>query len=122
MPMETQKDSFKDRLSHVSEIQITVTGRKSGRSITLPIWFVFENDTLYLLPVKGSDTQWYNNVLKNPTMRIKAAGASAEIKADTVTDSKQVSEVVEKFRGKYGTGDVKKYHSKFDVAVIGHVQ
>jgi hypothetical protein len=26
--------------------------------------------------------------------------------------------VVEKFREKYGAGDVKKYYSKFDVAVV----
>jgi len=29
-----------------------------------------------------------------------------------------VSPVVEKFREKYGAGDVKKYYSKFDVAVL----
>jgi hypothetical protein len=26
--------------------------------------------------------------------------------------------VIEKFRDKYGAGDVKKYYSKFDVAVV----
>jgi hypothetical protein len=30
--------------------------------------------------------------------------------------------VVEKFRGKYGVGDVKKYYSKFDVAVVVQMQ
>jgi len=29
-----------------------------------------------------------------------------------------VASVVEKFRGKYGAGDVKKYYSKLDVAVV----
>jgi len=29
--------------------------------------------------------------------------------------------VVEKFRDKYGAGDVKKYYSKFDVAVLGQM-
>jgi len=28
--------------------------------------------------------------------------------------------VVEKFRDKYGTKDVKKYYSKFDVAILAH--
>ena len=32
-------------------------------------------DKLYLLPVQGSDTQWYKNVLKNPSIRIDARGA-----------------------------------------------
>jgi hypothetical protein len=30
--------------------------------------------------------------------------------------------VVEKFRVKYGTSDVKKYYSKFDVAVLAPMQ
>jgi hypothetical protein len=29
--------------------------------------------------------------------------------------------VIEKFREKYGAGDVKKYHSKFDVAVVAEL-
>jgi len=29
-----------------------------------------------------------------------------------------VKSVIEKFRKKYGAGDVKKYYSKFDVAVV----
>jgi len=114
----TPNDSLKDRLSRSSEINITVTGRKSGRAISNPVWFVFEEDKLYLLPVKGSDTQWYKNVLKNPSMRIKAGSEEAEFKAVLLTDTKQVSSVVEKFRSKYGAGDVKKYYSKVDVAVL----
>jgi len=111
-------DSLKDHLSRYREIKITVTGRKSGRSISIPVWFVFEDDKLYLLPVKGSDTQWYKNALKNPAMRIDARGAEAEIKAVPTTDAAQVKSVVEKFRAKYGAGDVKKYYSKFDVAIV----
>jgi hypothetical protein len=35
-----------------------------------------------------------------------------------VKDAPQISAVVEKFREKYGSKDVKKYYSKFDVAVL----
>jgi hypothetical protein len=83
----------------------------------VPIWFVFDKD-LYLLPVHGSDTQWYKNVLKNPSIRVKAGSTEADFKAVPITDAKQVSAVIETFRGKYGAGDVKKYYSKFDVAVF----
>jgi hypothetical protein len=51
-------------------------------------------------------------------IRIDARGAQAEVKVVLVTDATQVSSVVEKFRAKYGTNDVKKYYSKFDVAVL----
>lgn len=115
--MPTQNDTLKDHLSRYREIKINVTGRKSGRNISIPVWFVFEGDKLTLLPVEGSHTQWYQNVLKNPKIGIDAKGAKAELKAVPVTDAKQVGSVVEKFREKYGAGDVKKYYSNFDVAV-----
>ena len=114
----TRNDALRERLSRYREITISVTGRKSGRTISNPVWFVFEDDKLYLLPVQGSDTQWYKNVLNNPMIRIDARGAEAEVKVVLVTDATQVLSVVEKFRAKYGTSDVKKYYSKFDVAVV----
>jgi len=119
--MPARNDALKDRPSRYREINITVTGRKSGRTISIPVWFVLEDDKLYLLPVQGSDTQWYKNVLKKPSIRIDADGAVAELKVVPVTDGKQVSSVVEKFRAKYGTNDVKKYYSKFDVAVLAQM-
>jgi deazaflavin-dependent oxidoreductase (nitroreductase family) len=118
----TRTDSLKGRLPRSREITITVIGRKSGRAISNPVWFVLDDDKLYLLPVQGSDTQWYKNVLKNPSLRVKAGGVEAELKAVPVTDGQQVASVVEKFRAKYGVSDVKKYYSKFDVAVFAPVQ
>ena len=120
--MPARNDALKDRLSRHREIDISVTGRKSGRSISIPVWFVLEDDKLYLLPVQGSDTQWYRNVLNNPMIRIDARGAEAEVKVVVVTDATPVSSVVEKFRAKYGTNDVKKYYSKFDVAVLTQIR
>jgi deazaflavin-dependent oxidoreductase (nitroreductase family) len=116
--MPKPNNELKDQLSRYREIKITVTGRTSGRSITNTVWFVAEGDKLFLLPVQGSDTQWYQNVLKNPTIETAARDAKGEFQAVPITDPEQVSEVVEKFREKYGAGDVKKYYSKFDVAVV----
>lgn len=117
----TQND-LKARLSRSREIHISVTGRKSGRTISIPVWFVLDDDKLYLLPVQGSDTQWYKNVLKNPSIQIKAGSAEGEFKVAAITNAKQVSSVVEKFRAKYGASDVKKYYSKLDVAVVAEMK
>ena len=116
--MPTRTDALKDRLFRFREIEINVIGRKSGRAISIPVWFVLDDDNLYLLPVQGSDTQWYKNVLSNQSIRINARGAEAKLTAIPITDAKQVSSVVAKFRAKYGARDVKKYYSKFDVAVL----
>jgi deazaflavin-dependent oxidoreductase (nitroreductase family) len=119
--MPPHNNTLKDRLSRHREIDITVIGRKSGRSISIPVWFVLEDSTLYLLPVQGSDTQWFKNVQQKPSLRISAGDAHAELKPVVVTDPKQVASVVEKFRARYGAGDVKKYYSKFDVAVFAQL-
>ena len=120
--MTLAKDDLKERLARYRGITITVTGRKSGRAISIPVWFVAEGAKLYLLPVRGSDTQWYKNVVKNPEIVIDARGAKKKIKVVQLPDPKEVKSVVEKFREKYGAGDVKKYYSKFDVAVAGELE
>ena len=43
------------------ELQITVTGRKTGRQHSTPVWFVREGKTIFLMPTNGSKNQWYKN-------------------------------------------------------------
>jgi deazaflavin-dependent oxidoreductase (nitroreductase family) len=119
--MPARYNSLTDRLSRSREIHISVTGRKSGRIISIPVWFVVEDDKLYLLPVHGSDTQWYKNVLKNPKIQIRAGGAVAELKVAPITKAAQVAPVIEKFRAKYGDSGIKLY-SKLDVAAVAQLQ
>lgn len=116
--MSASQDGLKDRLARYRQIRISVIGRKSGRSISRAVWFVLEGaNKLYLLPVQGSDTQWYENVLHNAKIRISARGEEAEFRAKPITDTRIVKSVVAAFRAKYGTENVKKYYSKLDVAV-----
>jgi len=113
----TRKD-FTTALAKTDEIKITVVGRSSGRKITLPVWFAQDGKALYLLPVKGSDTEWYKNLLKNRTIGLAAKGSTWSAKKVTVIrDADRVRKVADMFRAKYGAGEVKKYYSKFDVAV-----
>jgi hypothetical protein len=55
--MTSSEDTLKDRLARYRQIKLSVIGRKSGKTISIPVWFVLEGEKLYLLPVKGSDTQ-----------------------------------------------------------------
>ncbi len=61
-------EDFTQALEDSREIELTVTGRTSGREISNPVWFVQDGETLYLVPVKGSDSDWYKNILKTPTV------------------------------------------------------
>jgi deazaflavin-dependent oxidoreductase (nitroreductase family) len=108
---------FSAGLQNASEIEITVTGRTSGRSLSYPIWFALDGQKLYLIPVKGSDTEWYKNVRKTPTIRLSARGGKTlTASARLITDQAQLDKILERFRDKYGR-NVKSYYPKFDVAV-----
>ena len=108
---------FRTALQRANEIEITVTGRMSGRSFSYPVWFVLEGEKLFLLPGKGSGTDWYKNVRKTPTIHLAARGKTFTTSATPITDEVQVSEVVEKFRDKYGARTVNTLYSRLDVAV-----
>ena len=115
--MPRPPESLKDRLAPERRIEISVIGRKSGRRRSLPVWFVLDANRLYLLPVKGSDAQWYRNLLRNPWIRIAARGRKGEFRAAPVTRARAVASVIRKFGQKYKAPIVRKLYSKFDVAV-----
>jgi len=115
---QDEKEKLKKELERSEEIELTVIGRTTGRKSSRPVWFVLEGDRLYLLPVAGSDSQWFKNVLKNPRITISVGGQAGEFTAEAVRDPEIVASVADKFRKKYGASEVKKYYSKFDVAVI----
>src|SRR5437867_10391376 len=78
-------EEFKKALEASPEIELTVTGRTSGREISNPVWFVREGEKLYLVPVRGSDADWYKNVLKTPTIRLAAGGAQLSASATPIS-------------------------------------
>ena len=80
------------------------------------MWFAVDGETLYLIPVKGSDTEWYKNLRKTPTIRLEARGKTLTASARFLTDEAQIDKIFEKFRDKYGR-NVKSYYPKHDVAV-----
>jgi hypothetical protein len=102
------KADLHQRLNRAHEITLSVKGRKSGRDIARPVWFVYEGNTLYLLPVQGSDTNWYKNLLVDPTLKISVNGVETPAITDKlITDSNRVDDIVRKFKSKYGRGSEK---------------
>ena len=110
-------EEFRKALEASREVELTVTGRTSGREISNPVWFVRDGEKLYLVPVKGSDSDWYKNLLKTPTIRLTADGAQLNATVTPTSDAAKVEQVLDKFRGKYGARDVEAYYPKQDVAV-----
>src|SRR3990172_4176161 len=89
---------LKKALDSSKELEITVTGRKSGKKITLPIWFVRDGEKLLFLPVRGSESNWYRNVKHSPTMGISAGGTSMTAKARPTESAERDRAAAEKLR------------------------
>jgi hypothetical protein len=91
------KSDLHQRLNRASEITLSVKGRKSGKDIPRPVWFVHEGNTLYLLPVQGSDTNWYKNFQEDKTLKISVSGEEIPTKGKPISDSNRVDDILNKF-------------------------
>jgi deazaflavin-dependent oxidoreductase (nitroreductase family) len=109
--------AFDEALDQTREIEITTIGRTTGGPVTFPVWFVRQGDSLLLLPLRGSDTGWYRNLLEDPTIQVFAGPDEHPATATLVTDAPGVEEVVEAFRKRYGAEDIEAYYPRTDVAV-----
>jgi deazaflavin-dependent oxidoreductase (nitroreductase family) len=107
----------KEALDKSREIELSVIGRKSGKKISRPVWLVYDSNKLYLLPLNGSETNWYKNIHKNPMIKFSIDNMELSANARPVTDSSRIKQIVGAFRTKYGKNDVKKYYSKLDAIV-----
>ena len=110
-------DALTPALRKRRQISITVIGRRTGRSITIPVWFVLEENTLWLLPVYGSRTQWYRNLEKNRAITIQAGGSRRDLRARLLKSKPAVRKVIERFREKYTSEQIKRWYTGLDVAV-----
>jgi hypothetical protein len=68
-----------------------------------------------LLPNYGSDTNWYKNLLVDPTLKISVNGIEIPARGELIKDSNRVDDIMGKLKSKYG--EVKQYYPKVDVAV-----
>jgi deazaflavin-dependent oxidoreductase (nitroreductase family) len=108
---------FRKALGSADELQITVVGRKTGKKISIPVWFVADGQKLLLLPVGGSSSNWYKNVVKKPEIELAVSGKKATAEARPMTDKKEIADILDMFSVKYGASEVKKYYPKQDAAV-----
>jgi hypothetical protein len=70
-----------------------------------------------LLPIDGSDSNWYKNLRTTPAVGLTAGGAELHTDAKPLDDPGAVDHVIEAFGAKYGSDRVKEYYPKHDAAV-----
>lgn len=111
------EDSLAGALKRRRQISITVTGRRTGRSHTRPVWFVLANNALWLLPVYGSKTQWYRNLQEDRAITVQVGNEEYRLRARLVKSAAAVRKVIERFREKYTAPQIKRWYTGFDAAV-----
>ena len=110
-------EELKSALQDANEVELTTTGRKTGNESSRPIWFVLEGDKLILIPVNGTESNWYRNVEKTPAIGLTADGAELEVEAKPTEDPAVVSHAAEVFGEKYGADKVRDYYPNLNAAV-----
>jgi hypothetical protein len=68
------------------------------------------------LPVTGTNSQWYKNILQNPQVKLTSNGQTITGKLRPVTGKREVGGVIQLFEEKYGSRDVKRYYPNPNVA------
>ena len=105
-----------DALKKNKELELSVKGRVSGRTIPRPVWFVLSKneDSVIFIPVKGRKTQWYLNVKKEPEVTIKVGRHEFAGKMTELAPA-QFGDVIDAFEARYG--DLRKWYPKLEVAL-----
>jgi deazaflavin-dependent oxidoreductase (nitroreductase family) len=94
------------RIRDGSNIEITTSGRKSGKPHTKPIWYVVDSGKVFVQSGKDGKTDWYLNLQKTPAVTLKADRYSFRARGRRITDPKEVERVHALFRDKYTSARV----------------
>ncbi len=109
-------EDLRSSLKTEQEVELTVTGRKTGKPLPRPVWFVLRGPEIFFIPVTGTDCQWYKNILRNPRVTIRSNQQSQNGRLGAITEKKRVNEVIDLFKKKYGPEEMKRYYPNPNVA------
>ena len=90
-----------EKVANESTVEITTTGRKSGKAHTKPIWFVYDKGHLYLQSGQEGKSDWYQNLKKNPQMTLKIGTVTFQGKAKFIDDQNETERIHGLFSAKY---------------------
>jgi len=98
-------------LSKASVIQLTTTGRRTGRPHTVELSFAYRDGYVYLLA--GIPRDWHKNLLRNPSVTVSTGGTSFRGVAEPIKDEKGMLEATrEMFLLKYGASYVAEWYER----------
>jgi deazaflavin-dependent oxidoreductase (nitroreductase family) len=75
-----------------SMMLLTYTGRRSGRTFTIPVQYVREGDEIVVIPGRPQEKTWWRNLTDGGPVRLRVAGRDLEGTATAVTDDRADAE------------------------------
>jgi len=90
---------------------------RNPETYSTPVWFVDQKNKIYLLPVSGSDTNWYKNIRVKPNVTLTVDKKALQVEAKPMDEPNRVKEVINMFGAKYGADEIERWYTKLDVAV-----
>jgi deazaflavin-dependent oxidoreductase (nitroreductase family) len=88
------------RVSDRSTLRLTHRGRKSGKAYVVTIWFVVDEETVYL-GTMNRERQWVRNVLQTPRVRLDMGGEHFDGDVTPITAHKKMVAAYDLFARKY---------------------
>lgn len=100
-------DAIKEALAKERTIDITTTGRKSGKDRRIEIWFHRVGEQIY---ISGSPStrDWYANMVAHPNFVFHLKGslvADLRARATAITDPSARRDIMSKFDGQRNLDD-----------------
>ncbi len=68
---------------------LTTTGRITGRSHTVEIWFAIQGQALYILSGGGDRSDWVKNTLRQPRVTIRIEQTTLSAHARLIQDAEE---------------------------------
>ena len=81
---------------------LTTRGRKTGRPVRTPLWYVREGEVIYCLSRRGLSSQWLKNLQSAPGARLRVGNRYWQAQGSLVSEAQERDRVAELFFQKYG--------------------
>jgi deazaflavin-dependent oxidoreductase (nitroreductase family) len=74
---------------------LTTTGRKSGLPRSTPLQYEEYNDRVYVASARGQQSDWYRNILANPSVHVQIQQREFDALAEPITDPVCIADFLE---------------------------
>jgi deazaflavin-dependent oxidoreductase (nitroreductase family) len=98
--MESTELARLRRVARKQTTRLTHYGRKTGKPHEVTIWFVLDDDRLYI-GTANVNRQWVRNVQKTPKIKLSMGGENFEGNARFLTDRAEHERAMAAIRRKY---------------------